>query len=138
MLGSIVSHLLGLVGAVIGGTVGVLIFRWLVSQGLYGLMIPGAMLGLGCSLLAQHRSHARGLACGLAALVLGLYTQWRFAPLPANPDFKYLAFHFYDLAPITQIMIGFGALFGYWLGKDATLLASRAGAPRSDPSSGPS
>lgn len=137
MLGTIVSYLLGLIGAVVGGAVGVVVFQWLVGQGLYGLIIPGAMLGFGCGLLAQHRSHARGVVCGFAALLLGLYTQWRFSPLPADPGFKYLALHVYDLAPITQIMLGVGALFGYWLGKDASPLRSRTAPTRDDAPASP-
>src|SRR3954452_19904291 len=113
MLGIVVSHLLGLVGAVIGGLLGFLIFQWLVGQNLYGLMIPGAMLGLGCSLLAQHRSPARGIICGLAALILGLYTEWRFYPFRADGGFPYLVAHFFDLKPITQLMIGVGAVFAF-------------------------
>ena len=72
----LISNLLGLVGAVIGGALGFYTFGWLLGQGFYGLMIPGALLGLGCSLLAQHPSTIRGILCGLAALGLGLYTEW--------------------------------------------------------------
>ena len=41
-----------------------------------GLMIPGAFLGLGCSLLARHPSIVRGVFCGIAALGLSLFTEW--------------------------------------------------------------
>jgi hypothetical protein len=132
MLGIIVSHLLGLVGAVLGAFLGFLIFQWLVSQGFYGLMIPGAMLGLGCSLLAQHRSLARGVVCGLAALLLGLYIEWRFWPFKADSGFKYMVVHFYDLKPITQLMIALGGVFSFWMGKDPSPLFSIPGIARAD------
>ncbi|WP_406700142.1 hypothetical protein V5E97_15035 [Singulisphaera sp. Ch08] len=119
MIDRVTSNLLGLVGAALGAIIGYSVFNWLVDQNLYGLMIPGAMLGLGCSLLAQHRSPARGVACALAALILGLYTEWRFSPFKADDGFQYLVVHFYDLRSITQLMIGFGAFFAYWMGKDA-------------------
>ncbi len=45
----LVSNLLGLVGAAIGGVAGFYIYRWVLSQGFIGGMIPGAFLGLGCS-----------------------------------------------------------------------------------------
>ena len=58
----LISNLLGLVGAIIGGVLGFYTFGWLFEHGFYGLMIPGALLGLGCSLLAQHPSSTRGLS----------------------------------------------------------------------------
>ena len=47
----LISNVLGLVGAIAGGVLGFYTFRWLLGQGFYGLIIPGAFLGLGCSLL---------------------------------------------------------------------------------------
>lgn len=127
MVGHIVSNLLGLVGAILGATGGFLLFRWLVAQNLYGLMIPGAMLGFGCSLLAQHRSQARGIVCGFASLILGIFIEWRFFPFNADGGFNYLLAHFFDLKPITQLMIALGAVFSYWIGKDASPLFSLPG-----------
>jgi hypothetical protein len=119
MMRQIASCFLGLIGAVIGGALGSYIFMWIVAQGFYGLMIPGALLGLGCSLLSQHRSHVRGLICAAAACVLGLYSEWRFEPFRADRSFGYLVSHAAELRPITQAMIVLGAFFAYWLGKDA-------------------
>ena len=109
---------LGLIGAVAGGTVGYYTFEWIVDQGFYGLMIPGALLGLGCGLLSRERSQIRGVACAAAALVLGLYTEWKFFPFRADNSFAYLVSHVAELKPITQVMIVLGAIFAYWLGKD--------------------
>jgi hypothetical protein len=114
----IISYVLGLVGAVAGGILGYYTFMWIVDQGFYGLMIPGALLGLGCGLLSQHRSQIRGVACGVAGLVLGLYTEWRFQD-KADQSFAYLVSHVTDLKPITLVMIVLGAFFAYWLGRDA-------------------
>ena len=61
-----------------GGVLGFYTFRWLLGQGFYGLMIPGAFLGLGCSLLAQHPSVVRGVFCGIAAFALSQFTEWYF------------------------------------------------------------
>ncbi len=60
---SLISNLLGLVGAAVGGVLGFYTFGWLEDHGFYGLAIPGAFLGLGCGLLAQHRSSARAGSC---------------------------------------------------------------------------
>ena len=115
----IVSTVLGMVGAAVGGLVGYLLFFWITRQGFYGLMIPGALLGLGCGLLARHPSIPRGVACGAAAVVLGLYTEWKFRPFVADDSFAYLLTHPQQLQPVTLLMIGVGGLIAYWLGKDA-------------------
>ncbi len=116
----VVSTILGLIGGVVGGVVGYFAFFWIARQGFYGLMIPGALIGLGCGLLARHHSLARGVVCGLAAVALGLYTEWKFAPFRADQSFGYLLAHIPELKPITLIMIVVGGLLAFWLGKDAS------------------
>jgi hypothetical protein len=115
----LISNLLGLVGATVGGVLGFYTFGWLYSQGFYGLMIPGAFLGLGCGLLAQHHSFPRGIACGVAALILALLTEWKFFPFVADTSLSYFVRHLTDLKPVTVLMTGIGALIAYWVGKDA-------------------
>src|SRR3954447_17873303 len=127
MMRQVASCFLGLIGAVIGGALGYYTFMWIVDQGFYGLMIPGALLGLGCGLLSQHASHIRGVACAAAACVLGLYTEWKFPPFKADSSFAYLVSHAAELKPLTQIMIVVGAFFAYWLGKDGGYRSFRIG-----------
>jgi hypothetical protein len=115
----VVSNILGLVGAVAGGLLGYWAFFWIASQGFYALILPGAFLGLGCSLLARHRSLARGIICGIAGFFLGLYTDWRFEPFVADKSFRYFVTHFYQLVPVTLIMIGLGTAIAFWMGKDS-------------------
>jgi hypothetical protein len=117
----IANCVLGIIGAVIGGALGYYIFMWIVDQGFYGLMIPGALLGMGCSLLSQHRSHFRGVICAAAACLLGLYSEWKFAPFLADKSLGYFIRHAGELKPITEGMIVLGAFFAYWLGRDAGL-----------------
>jgi hypothetical protein len=114
----IVSNLLGVIGAIAGGVFGYVIFWWIVRQGFYALILPGAMLGLGCGLLARHASMARGVLCALAGLGLGLYTDWTFEQFPADPSFSYYLTHLQLLRPITLLMVGLGGVIAYWLGKD--------------------
>jgi hypothetical protein len=115
----ITSNLLGLVGAVVGGVIGYYIFLWMVDQGFYGLMIPGALLGLGCGLLSQHVSHPRGVLCALAAIFLGMFAEWHFKWFVPDDSFGYLVTHFHQKQQLTLIMLALGAFFAYWLGKDA-------------------
>jgi hypothetical protein len=126
MVNRLVSTALGVIGGIVGGVFGFVLFFWIAKQGLYALVLPGASIGLGCGLLARHRSKLLGIACAIAALGLGLYTEWSFDPGQLDDDrFLYLVSHCYKLRPITLIMIGLGAALAYYLGKDAGFVAPR-------------
>lgn len=128
----VMSHLLGLIGAVVGGALGFYIFGWLARHGFYGLMIPGALLGGGCGLLARHESNARGIICGVAAAVLALFTEWWFFPFAADTSGAYFLEHLTNLSPVTWLMVVVGAFIAYFLGRDAGFGRSRlASGPRS-------
>jgi hypothetical protein len=117
----IASNLLGLVGAAIGATVGYYTFRLiydLSSHRLYGMMIPGAMLGLGCGALSRHPSTARGVLCAVAALALGVFVEWRFFPFIDDPGFRFFVSNLSELNTITIVMIVAGGFLAFLLGKD--------------------
>jgi hypothetical protein len=115
----LISHLLGLVGALIGGTLGFYTFGWLHDHGYYGPMIPGAFLGLGSGLLARHHSLVRGVLCGVAAIGLSLFTEWWFRPFLADHSFQYLV---HNLNTVTWGMIAAGSVIAFWVSKDADRL----------------
>jgi len=103
-----------LLGAVVGGLIGHLLFFWVARQGFYALALPGGLLGLGAGI---GRGGARwvAVACGVAALVLGLFTEWRFAPFATDPGLGYFLTHLHHLRPLTLVMIGVGAAIGFWV-----------------------
>ena len=121
MFRNVASHGLGAVGAVLGSLVGYAVFFWVLRQGFYALVIPGAMLGAVCGMLARHESVGRGIACGVAGLALGLYSEWKWAPFRADEGFRYFLTHPHHLKPITIIMILLGAGMAFWMGKGAAL-----------------
>ena len=117
------GSLVGLAGALAGGALGFGAFIWIARQGFYALMLPGALAGAGASLLVRDRSVLRGVLCGVFALGLGAFSEWRFAPFIKDPSLGYFLGHLHELRPITQLMILAGGFFGYWLavgkGRDA-------------------
>jgi hypothetical protein len=115
----VISHLLGFVGAVVGGALGFYIFGWLVGHSFYGLMIPGALLGGGCGLLARHVSQGRGIACGIAAAVFAFFTEWWYFPFTDDKSLAYFVSHLSSLSRVTWLMAVIGAVIAYWLGRDA-------------------
>ncbi len=107
--------LAGVAGGLAGGALGYLAFIWIARQGFYALMLPGALAGFGASLFVSERSVRRGVVCGVFALGLGLFAEWRFAPFIKDPSLGYFLVHIGQLRPITLLMIAAGTGFGYWL-----------------------
>jgi hypothetical protein len=106
---------LGLLGAVVGGGVGYFVFFWIAGQGFYALMLPPGMLGIGAGMAARRRSRPLALACGVAGLALGLFTEWRYAPFVADKSLGYFVTHLHELQPVTLIMIAVGTYLAYSL-----------------------
>ncbi len=107
---------LGVIGAVAGGAVGYFVFFMLAEQGFYALVLVGAGPGLGGGLLLRGKSIGFGAACGFLGVLLGLFTEWRFAPFIADPSFSYFITHPHNLQIVTLIMIAIGGLCGFWFG----------------------
>src|SRR3989442_1402846 len=85
------------------------------GQGLYALMLPGALTGVGGALLVRDRSLLRATVCGVLAVGVGLFSEWRFAPFIADTSLSYFISHVHQLRPLTLLMVAAGGGFGYWL-----------------------
>ncbi|MEW6303638.1 MAG: hypothetical protein AB1705_09220 [Verrucomicrobiota bacterium] len=120
------DNLLVLTGAVLGGALGYGAFFWLVSQGFYGLILPGGLIGIGAGMF-KTKSLAIPIACGMLALALGLLAEWRFAPFAKDDGLGYFLSHVHDLRPITLLMIALGAGLGFYVPFRRTQDARKAG-----------
>lgn len=121
----LISTVLAIVGAVVGGALGYWAFFWFWSYGFHALVLPGALLGFGAGLLAQHRSMARGVICGIAALGLTVYTASRVWKLPDGDTFSYFVTHYHQLSAPTLLMTAVGTVLGFWMGKDSGSVSLR-------------
>lgn len=101
-------------GGVLGGVVGYFAFGWLISQGFYGLVLPGGLIGLGAG-LAPCRARWPSVVCGVSALLLGLFTEWRFFPFKADGSFSHFLRNVQELKPLTLLMIAAGMAIGFWV-----------------------
>src|SRR5215475_2327209 len=102
------NHVLTLTAAVVGGVVGHFAFQLLLRSGLYAMILPGGLVGLGAG-IGKSKSLVIAIVCGMIALVLGVVTEWRFAPFNADGSLSYFLAHLSDLRPITLLMIALGA-----------------------------
>jgi len=96
------------------GLLGYVLFSWLAGRGLYGLALPGGLLGLRAGVF-QTRSKTVPIVCGLSALALGLFTEWRYEPFVVDGSLRYFVSHVYQLQPITLLMLAAGTLIGFWV-----------------------
>jgi hypothetical protein len=107
----------GIIGAAIGGVVGYFVFRWLARAGLYGIMAPGLLLGLGAGLAARGQSQGLGILCGLAAAIVTVFAEWSVFPFIKDNSLRFFVAHVHELPPIKLAMMGLGALAAYWFGQ---------------------
>jgi hypothetical protein len=111
------NYLLGLVGAIGGGALGYFVFFLLAREGFYGMILPGALVGIGCGALSGCQSNVLGLVCCVLACALGIFTEWRYAPFNADDSFSFFVAHLHDLSRTALISMAVGGFFGYWFGR---------------------
>lgn len=81
------------------------------------MVLPGALVGLGCGAMLGTKSNAMGVVCGLSALVLGLFIEWQFAPFERDRSLGFFLTHINQLRSMTLILIGLGAMLGFAFGR---------------------
>lgn len=107
------SIAIALLAAAVGGCVGYFAFFWILQQGFYAIMLPPALVGMAAGYCMPRRSQPLAIACGIAGLVLGLYTEWRYRPFIADASFLYLITHAYKLDGIKLLMLAIGSVASY-------------------------
>ncbi len=100
-------------GALVGGVIGYLAFFWIADQDFYALILPGGLIGIGAGLF-RNRSLGLAIGCGVAAVALGVYTEWKFRPFVADDSLGYFLAHVHKLKPLTLLMIAVGGVIGFW------------------------
>lgn len=111
------KYLLAAAGAVGGAVLGCLAFYFLLTLGFYGMVLPGALIGLGCGAQSAARSNAVGVAAALLALIVSLLTEWHFFPFLADNSLSYFLAHLGDLKTMTMLTIAAGVFAGFWFGR---------------------
>lgn len=99
---------------IVGGVAGYFVFVWLVSQGFYALVLPGAMLGLACGYASKIRSPWLAAVGGVGATLLLIFCEWKTFPFVADDSFSYFVVHLHQLRGLTLIFLLLGILAGAW------------------------
>jgi hypothetical protein len=112
----IATLLRALIGAGVGGIVGYFAFEWILKQGFYAMILPGAAIGIGCGALTRGRFTLFGILSAILAVGLGVFVEWRFYPFVKDDSLSYFITHVHDLKPVSLLMIGFGAVLAFHFG----------------------
>jgi hypothetical protein len=110
-------YFLGTLGAFVGGIAGYFLFGWLLGRGMYAMVVPGALIGLGCGLLLGKRSHLMGINCAIAALVVAVICQWKFLPFAKDDSLEFLLRNFHHIPGTQLFMMLAGAVVAWWCGQ---------------------
>lgn len=113
----LLASLRGLAGGIVGGVVGFYLYKWLISYGMFGPMIPGTLAGLGWGLASRHRSMVDAVLAAILALVCGVLSAWCTVRLGDDKSLSHFLLNITNfLTPPTMVMIGIGAVVAFFLG----------------------
>ncbi len=107
----------GVIGAVIGGAVGFYAFKWLLTQGYYGLALPAILLGIGFSMCARRPMFLGGMFCAILGLVLMIYSEWYTSPFIKDESLGFFLQNLTELQSVTKIFMALGSAGAFWFGR---------------------
>jgi hypothetical protein len=107
----------GCFGAIVGAAAGYLLFRWLITQNFYAIVLPGALLGLGAGLAARRRSLTLGIIAAMAAVVVTLIAEWSEFPFRDDGSLTFFLTHLHDKSPVKLLLMSCGVAIAFWLGQ---------------------
>jgi hypothetical protein len=80
----------GVLGGIAGGVLGYFVFFWLLDYGLYGIVLPGASVGIGCGAASGRRITPMGVLSALGGLFTAALAEWRSDVQPAPSFLEFL------------------------------------------------
>lgn len=107
----------GIVGAVIGGAIGFFAFKWLLTQGFYGLALPAALLGLGFSIWARRSMLLGGIFCAIVGLMLMIFCEWNTSPFIKDESLGFFLQNLTELQSVTHVFMAIGTAMAFWFGR---------------------
>ena len=110
------SYPLATLGALIGGALGVLVFKWALAANFYIIPVIGVLAGWGAALLSRRSSWPIGILAGLLTAAIALWAEWKFyGPLSADDSFLYFLKNVTQLATFKLLSHAVGIAVAIWL-----------------------
>jgi hypothetical protein len=106
-----------LAGAVAGAVAGYFVFYWLYKNGFYAIMLPGLAMGMAAGWAAGGKSPALGIVCAVAAIAVGVYSEWTIGPFKKDPSLTFFITHVHHLPVVKLVFIGLGSAAAFWFGQ---------------------
>ena len=105
-----------IIGATLGGGLGVLIYWLALHNGFHILAAVALGPGVGSGLVARRRSLAWGVAIGIVSVAFTIVIEWLFLPFTADGSLGYFLTHVGDLSLKSQLSIIAAAAIGFYFG----------------------
>ena len=116
----------GIGGAVAGAVAGYFLFSFLLGSGFYAMLLPGALVGLGCSWSSKIYSVGLGMVAGCLALGLSVFLEWYLVTeFVEDNSLGFFLANMLELGPASLLMMVGGGFLGFWFGKGRPELKGR-------------
>jgi hypothetical protein len=113
----LMGTVLGLAGGIAGGVLGYFLFKVIAAQGFYAIVLPGALVGIGCGALSGRKSTALGIASAILALAAGILAEWSVFPFRADKSLTYFLTHIHKNSTATLVLIAIGAICAFYFAR---------------------
>jgi hypothetical protein len=125
-----------IVGAVVGGAIGLALTHLLLQWGVFLLAAVGGGIAIGAGSRSVPRSIPWTLGITAVALAAGIVTAWAYTPFVADPSFGYFVRNLGATDAQTKIGLLLTAVIGLLYGGGSGPRAPRRPAEREDPLAG--
>lgn len=114
---------LGILGGLLGAVVSFFLFQFLHGQGLYFMVLPGALVGLGCGFAARSRSFVFSIIALVIAIPAAIFCEWKTDAYFCDDGQTLMGIGEYISRMVElrgkqlPIFIGLNGLIALWLGR---------------------
>ena len=111
---------LAIVGTLAGAAIGAWAFSWLLKHGLYAIMLPGILAGLGGGYPLKRRLIFMGAFAAVVGIAAMIFAEWSNRPFAKDESLAFFLAHLHHLkrAAILMMVLGAGAAFWFGMGRD--------------------
>jgi hypothetical protein len=110
----------GAMGAILGAFAGSAIFVGLAKIGLYALIAPGALTGMGGAWLSRVYSPVVGVICIAVATAATILCEWFMFPFIVDGSLSYFVTHLHKLRTMAMLFGGIGIIVAFVFGKGSS------------------